>query len=160
MEEPNEVTRRDFLKTAAGATALAALPGLGVPSILAVPNPNSVVNYGIIGTATAGSNPQLHENYHELLDRKDVDAVLIATPLNLHCRMVLDALSAGKHVFVEKTMFFKEEEEQPIREATAAHSKQVLQIGLQRRSDVLYQIAMQMIRRGAGQGDVRARAVA
>ena len=183
MEENNEVSRRDFLKTAAGATALAALPSLGAPSLLAVPNPNSVVHYGIIGTGTegcqlltslarvpgarciatsdiyppnqkkgietAGSNPQLHENYHQLLDRKDVDAVLIATPLNLHCQMLLDALSAGKHVFVEKTMFFKEEEEQPIREAAAAHSNQVLQVGLQRRSDVLYQIAMQMIRDGA-----------
>jgi len=183
MEEPNEVTRRDFLKTAATATALAALPGLGAPSLLGVPSPNSVVNYGIIGTGTegcqlltsltrvpgarciatsdiyppnqkrgaetAGSNPQLHENYHDLLARKDVDAVLIATPLNLHCQMVLDALSAGKNVFVEKTMFFKEEEEQPIRDAAAAHPNQVLQVGLQRRSDVLYQIAMQMIRDGA-----------
>ncbi|HUI44263.1 MAG TPA: Gfo/Idh/MocA family oxidoreductase [Terriglobia bacterium] len=183
-DETNEVTRRDFLKTAAAVTALAALPPAGgMPAMLTVPSPGSTVNYGIIGTgtegcqllssltrvpgarcvatsdiyppnqkrgiATAGSNPQLYENYHQLLDRKDVDAVLIAVPLNLHTQMVLDALSAGKHVFVEKTMFFKEEEEKPIREAAAAHPKQVLQIGLQRRSDMLYRIAMDMIKDGA-----------
>ena len=45
-----------------------------------------------------------------MLERKDMDAVMIATPLNLHAAMVVDSLKAGKHVFVEKTMYFKEEE--------------------------------------------------
>jgi predicted dehydrogenase len=182
-EDAIELTRRDFLKTAATATALAALPSAGMPGLLTAPSPISTVNYGIIGTGTegctllgaltripgarcvatsdiyppnqkkgieaAGSNPQLYEDYRQLLERKDVDAVLIATPLNLHTQMLLDALSAGKHVFVEKSMFFKEEEEKPIREAAAAHPQQVLQVGLQRRSDLLYQIAMEMIRKGA-----------
>lgn len=101
------------------------------------------------GIETAGSNPQLYEDYRRLLDRKDIDAVLIATPLYLHASMLLDTLSAGKHVFVEKSMFFKEEEEIPIRKAAAAHPKQVVQVGLQRRSDALYQCAIDMIRAGA-----------
>ena len=101
------------------------------------------------GVETIGSNPQTYEDYRELLDRKDIDAVVICTPLNLHAQMTIDALNAGKHVFVEKSMFFKEDEEKPIREAAAAHSQQVLQIGLQRRSSALYNIAMQMIRKGA-----------
>jgi len=101
------------------------------------------------GIETAGSNPQLYEDYRQLLDRKDIDAVLIATPLNLHASMLLDTLSAGKHVFIEKTMFFKEEEEAPIRKAVAAHPGQIVQVGLQRRSDALYQYAMEMIRAGA-----------
>jgi predicted dehydrogenase len=46
-------------------------------------------------------------------------------------------------------MFFKEEEEKPIRDAAAAHPQQVLQVGLQRRSSVLYKVAMQMIDKGA-----------
>jgi predicted dehydrogenase len=183
MGEQSEVTRRDFLKTAATATALVVLPHVNDPALPTLPSSNSVVNYGIIGTGTegctllraltripeaqcvatcdiyppnqrkgietAGSKPQLYEDYRQLLDRKDIEAVLIATPLHLHTSMLLDALSAGKHVFVEKTMFFREEEENPVRAAAAAHPKQVLQIGLQRRSDVLYQCAMDMVRAGA-----------
>ncbi len=101
------------------------------------------------GVETIGTNPNTYEDYQRLLERQDIDAVLIATPLNLHAQMTIDALNAGKHVFVEKTMFFKEEEESPIRAAAAAHPKQVLQIGLQRRSSVLYNVAMEMIRKDA-----------
>lgn len=101
------------------------------------------------GVETIGGKPDTYEDYRRLLDRKDIDAVMIATPLYLHARMILDSLAAGKHVFVEKSMFFKEEEAEPIRKASADHPKQVLQVGLQRRSSVLYQTAMEMIRKGA-----------
>src|SRR5258708_12693506 len=43
-------------------------------------------------------------DYHEVLERKDVDAVVIATPDHWHHRMTLDAFNAGKHVFVENPM--------------------------------------------------------
>ena len=101
------------------------------------------------GVETIGGNPQTYDDYRRLLERKDVDAVLIATPLHLHAQMVIDSLNAGKHVFVEKCMFFKEEEGEKIRQAAEAHPKQVLQVGLQRRSSLLYQVAMAMIRQGA-----------
>ncbi len=183
MENESDVTRRDFLKTAAAAAAVSALPVAGAPAILAAPVVSNPVRYGIIGTGSralelikalttipegqcvatcdiypvnlkkgaeaTGGNPQTYTNYRELLDRKDVDAVLIATPLYLHAQMLLDSLDAGKHVFVEKSMFFKEEEAAPIRQAAAAHPKQVLQVGLQRRSSVLYRIALHMIQKGA-----------
>ena len=101
------------------------------------------------GVETIGSNPETYVDYHKMLERKDMDAVLIATPLNLHAQMVVDSLNAGKHVFVEKTMYFKEEEGDMIRKAMEDHPKQVLQVGLQRRSSVLYQVAIEMIRKGA-----------
>jgi predicted dehydrogenase len=101
------------------------------------------------GVETIGTNPDTYVEYRKMLERKDLDAVYVVTPLSLHAQMVIDALDAGKHVFVEKTMFFKEEEADQIRKASAAHPKQVLQVGLQRRSSVLYQVAMQMIRKGA-----------
>ena len=101
------------------------------------------------GVETIGSNPETYVEYRKMLERKDMDAVFIATPLNLHAQMVVDALNAGKHVFVEKTMYFKEEEGDLIRKAMDDHPKQVLQVGLQRRSSVLYQVAMEMIRKGA-----------
>ena len=101
------------------------------------------------GVQTIGGNPQTYQDYRTLLERKDIDAVFIATPLHLHAQMVIDSLEAGKHVFGEKTMFFKEEEEEPLRNAAAEHPKQILQVGLQRRSSVLYKVAMEMIRKGA-----------
>ncbi len=45
-------------------------------------------------------------DYHELLNRKDIDAVVISSPDHWHARMVLDALAAGKHVYVEKPMTY------------------------------------------------------
>jgi predicted dehydrogenase len=182
MDNEQDVTRRDFLKTAAVAAAVTAMPAIGAPAILASPG-RTPVRYGFIGTGsramelmaalttiptgqcvatcdiypvnlkkgveTIGGNPKTYENYKELLDRKDIDAVLIATPLNLHAQMVVDSLNAGKHVFVEKCMFFKEEEAGLIRQAATAHSQAVLQVGLQRRSSQLYRVAMEMIRKGA-----------
>ncbi len=184
MEKEQDVSRRDFLKTAAAVAAASTLPALGAPAILANPSPSDVVRYGMIGTGTEGctllsflttipqgkcvatcdiyppnlkkgvetigSNPDTYpDDYRRLLERKDMDAVLICTPLNLHAQMIIDALEAGKHVFVEKSMFFKEEEEAPIRKASAEHAKQVLQVGLQRRSSILYQVAMEMVKKGA-----------
>src|ERR1039458_3935724 len=101
------------------------------------------------GVDTIGSSPETYVEYRKMLERKDMDAVFIATPLNLHAQMVVDALGAGKHVFVEKTMYFKEDEADIIARAMAEHPNLVLQVGLQRRSSVLYQVAMEMIRKGA-----------
>jgi len=188
MENRKDVTRRNFLKTAAVAVAAGgAKPVAAAPALLSNSNPGSTVHYGFIGTGTEGcsllqrlatipqgrciatcdiyapnlkrgvetigSNPQTYTGspteYRKMLERKDLDAVLIATPLNLHAQMIIDALNAGKHVFVEKTMYFKEEDGAQIQKAADANSKLVIQIGLQRRSSVLYNVAMQMIRKGA-----------
>jgi predicted dehydrogenase len=183
MEKEKDVTRREFLKTAASVGTASSLGTMVAPHIMyaqAVTNP---VRYGFIGTGTEGctllkflatipegrcvatcdiyppnlkkgvetigSHPETYTEYRKMLERKDIDAVFIATPLNLHTQMVVDALSAGKHVFVEKTMYFKEEEGDTIRKAMDDHPKLVLQVGLQRRSSVLYQVAMEMIRKGA-----------
>ena len=51
-----------------------------------------------------GGAPKAYRNYKELLDDKDINAVLIATPEHWHHRMVLDALAAGKDVYVEKPL--------------------------------------------------------
>ena len=51
-----------------------------------------------------GSHPKAYRNYKQLLADKDVQAVLIATPEHWHHQMVLDALAAGKDVYVEKPL--------------------------------------------------------
>lgn len=101
------------------------------------------------GVEAIGSNPQTFQDYRQLLDRSDVDAVLICTPLNLHASMAIAAIEAGKHVFVEESLFLREPEGQQIQKAADLHPKQVLQVGLQRRSSALYKVAMQMVRKGA-----------
>jgi len=56
------------------------------------------------GLRKVKGNAQGYKDYRKLLDNPDIDAVLIATPLNTHSKIAMDALDAGKHVYCEKTM--------------------------------------------------------
>lgn len=71
--------------------------------------------------------------YRELLQQKDLDAVVIASPDHHHCPMLLEALSAGKDVYAEKPLSKSLEESDKMIQAVR-RSKQVVQIGMQRRS--------------------------
>src|SRR5436305_3346219 len=69
-------------------------------------------------------------DYRRLLDRKDIDAVLIASPLHLHAPHFLDTIAAGKDLYSEKTMTWSIPEAVACRNA-ARRSDRVIQIGLQ-----------------------------
>src|ERR1700691_6156027 len=56
------------------------------------------------GLSAAGNQAKAYRNYKALLDDKTIDVVIIATPEHWHHRMVLDALAAGKDVYVEKPL--------------------------------------------------------
>ena len=71
-----------------------------------------------------------HRDYRALLDMRDVDAVVIATPQHLHGAQFRDALGAGKHVYLEKTAAFTVAEAKQMRSAFRA-STEVVQIGHQ-----------------------------
>jgi predicted dehydrogenase len=58
----------------------------------------------------AGPGTRKFHNYHELLDQKDVDAVIIAAPDHWHKQMLVDAVAAGKDVYVEKCVTHAVEE--------------------------------------------------
>lgn len=88
---------------------------------------------------TAGK-AQTYKDYRQLLDAKDIDAVLIATPDHWHMRMAVDACRAGKDVYVEKPLTFEIAEGHEIIKAVKEH-KRVLQVGLQQRSGEHYQEA-------------------
>ena len=92
--------------------------------------------------------PQGYKDYREVLARKDIEAVLIATPLYVHFPVTQDALLAGKHVFCEKSLVFKQEEVHALRKLANDRPKQVLQTGLQRRYSKFYQTAKQMVDKG------------
>src|SRR5437016_11445896 len=76
---------------------------------------------------------QTLDDHRRLLDMKEIDAVIVASPLHLHCRHFLDTVAAGKDLYCEKTMTWSiPEAEQCL--AAAKGSKQVVQIGLQHES--------------------------
>ncbi len=88
-----------------------------------------------------------YRDYRDLLADKSIDAVLIATPEHWHHRMILDALAAGKDVYVEKPLCRTPEEGRELVEAEKK-SKQIVQVGMQRRSYDLYQEARGVVAAG------------
>ena len=53
-------------------------------------------------TKNKGKKPEIYGDYRKLLERKDIDAVLIGTPDHWHCLQLVDACAAGKDVYVQK----------------------------------------------------------
>ncbi len=86
--------------------------------------------------------------HRDLLAEKDVDYVLIATPEHWHHRMTLDALDAGKHVYVEKPMTHTIRQAQDV-VRRMRNSKLKLQVGVQGMSDESYEVANRYIREDA-----------
>jgi predicted dehydrogenase len=109
--------------------------GVDVAAICDVYEPN--LERGISAAKRDGRAPRAYRNYRELLADKTVDAVLIATPEHWHYRMLLDALAAGKDVYVEKPLCQTPEQGVELVDAER-NSKQIIQVGMQRRSYDLY----------------------
>ena len=101
-----------------------------------------------IGVAAAGTPVQECRDYRALLDRKDIEAVVIATPLYTHFPITRDALMAGKHVFCENCLVFKAQEVHALRSLAGERPQQVIQTGLQRRFSGFYQAAKIMAAKG------------
>lgn len=95
------------------------------------------------------SPPDTCKYYQEILDRKDVDAVAIATPDHWHIKIAIEALMAGKHVFCQKPLTLTLEENRLIRKACRKYDKQVFQVGTQQRSmRGQFMTAALMVRKG------------
>ena len=100
------------------------------------------------GLEVAGDDAKGYGDYREILDRSDIDAVLIATPDHWHVPMMLDAVQAGKDVYCEKPMSHSiSEGNRAIRGVRA--TDRVVQIGMQRRSTPWIIEAKEMIDDGA-----------
>ena len=153
--------RRDFVKQAAlGTAALLAYPpsrvlgandrvrvgmiGVGgrgqelLKQVLQVRNAELVAIADIFSRSrdhakAMASGIQTLDDHQRLLDMKDLDAVIVATPLHLHARHFVDTLKAGKDLYSEKTMTWSiPEAEECLGEAKK--SDRVVQIGLQHES--------------------------
>jgi predicted dehydrogenase len=116
-----------------------------VGAICDVYEPN--LEQAISAAAKGGSQPKAYRNYKDLLADKDIQAVLIATPEHWHYQMVMEAIVAGKDIYVEKPLCRTPEEGVALVEADK-NSRCVIQVGMQRRSYDLYLAARKIVASG------------
>jgi predicted dehydrogenase len=87
------------------------------------------------------------KNHHELLARKDVDAVVIGAPDHLHVPLTIDACAAGKDVYVEKPLTHDLSEGAAVVRAQN-ESRRIVQVGMQQRSMPHFQKAYEIVKSG------------
>jgi predicted dehydrogenase len=167
--------RRDFLRASAGAVTLSAINYervLGANERVGV----GFIGYGLIakrhvatfariddvdllgvaevhrgrreeGVAAAGERAVGHADFRRLLEARDIQAVVVATPDHWHALLTMLACAAGKDVYVEKPLtLFVREGEWMIQ--VADRNRRIVQVGTQQRSGPHYQRARDLIRGG------------
>lgn len=97
--------------------------------------------------ASFNSQAAIYENYNDLLQRKDIDVVLIGTPDHWHAKMVIDACRAGKDVYVEKPLTLTIDEGKII-QRVVKETGRVIQVGSWQRSDARFRLAVEMVQAG------------
>src|SRR5215469_1410287 len=165
------ITRRSFL-VASGLTALASTRVLGASDRLRIgvigagermkgllDAADKVGAYDIVAVADvyapfrdaiqqrSNGLATTHVDYREVLD-KDVDSVIIASPDHWHVQMAVDALKAGKDVYLEKPVTHTIEEGAVLTRAVRS-GKQILQCGMQQRSWPHFRDAVDLIQSGS-----------
>lgn len=95
-----------------------------------------------------GREPKRYLHYRDLLAASDVDAVVIAAPDHWHGTMAMDAIKAGKHVYVEKPMTWTVPETYALRAVVKENPHLVFQLGHQNRQIEAYERARQIIEKG------------
>ncbi len=94
-----------------------------------------------------GNDLYTTKNYKEILDRKDIDAVIIATSDHWHDRISIEAMNKGKHVYCEKPMVHRLEEGADVI-ATQKKTGKVFQVGSQRVSSIVTEKTQQIFESG------------
>jgi predicted dehydrogenase len=168
-----KLTRRNFTRTALAATALSYSRILGAndrvgmgyiglgnrgdqlhDAFLEHQDSQTVAfcdlreDYINFAVKKSRTTPKKHKEYRKLIEDKDVDAVIIATPDHWHALMFIDACNAGKDVYVEKPLSLTVVEGRKMVE-TAQRAKRVVQVGTNRRSWASYHQAVNFVRSGA-----------
>ena len=98
-------------------------------------------------TAKGNAAPRTERDYRRLLEGKAVDVVTVATPDHWHAKMAIDAMNAGRHVYLEKPMGMAPAEGEALI-AAERRTGRVLQIGNQQRSSVETKELLRLIRAG------------
>lgn len=98
-------------------------------------------------TGKAYDGVTVYENYKELLQNKDVDAVIITTPDHWHAPIAVHAARAGKDIYMEKPASLTIEEGRIMSDAVY-HTGRILQVGSQQRSTPQFRYAAELVRNG------------
>jgi len=170
-----ELTRRSFIKSGTAAAALTAASWnrvLGANERIGI----GVIGFGLVGrihtrnfkaqpdaqavavsetfrprmdaaAALLGGHVAQYRNFRKLLEDKNVDAVVVATPDHWHALMTMMACASGKDVYVEKPLTLFVREGRWMVEVARRH-KRVVQVGTQQRSGAHYQRARELVRAG------------
>ena len=94
------------------------------------------------------SRPEQFSDYRKMLDRKDLDAIVIATPDHWHALQMIHSCQAGKDVYVEKPASVFVNEGRAMVKAAQDHNR-IVQVGIQRMSSSLCREAAELVRGGA-----------
>jgi len=176
IKSMKQISRRDFTKTTVAAGAGAALSRMRIlgandrinigiigpgdrgmqiwPMFLKQPDVAPVavcdVYQPYLNKAAAACNTKVtaHEDFRRLLEIKEIDAVIIATPDHWHALQTIMACQAGKDVYCEKPLSLTVVEGRKMVEAARKHNR-VVQTGSQQRSGPHYQQAVKLIQEGA-----------
>jgi predicted dehydrogenase len=171
----DDFTRRTFVKTSIAVSSAALLPaqspndavrvafiGVGnrgaylLKHMLKVPGVNVVaicdidpenLKAAVEAASAAGHTPEPYAEFRKMLDRKDIDAVVIATPVDLHKEMAIAALEVGKHLYCEKPMALTPEQCRMVTNA-AKSAKGIFQAGFQLRHDPNRAASMKLVHEG------------
>ncbi|MBD0777779.1 Gfo/Idh/MocA family oxidoreductase [Maribacter sp. ANRC-HE7] len=100
------------------------------------------------GLKTVEGKAKGYKDYRSLLDNKDIDAILVTTPFNMHSKVAMDALDAGKHVYCEKTMAKGYAAIDNLVEMAKQYSSLTFQTGHQYHSSRLYTHVVNLIKEG------------
>lgn len=95
----------------------------------------------------AGGDASAYSDFRRVLERKDVDAVLVATPDHWHANITILACEAGKHVYVEKPLAHNIREGRAMVEAARRHNR-IVQVGTQHRSAPHYREVQEIVQSG------------
>ena len=95
----------------------------------------------------------VYEEYERMLERKDIDAIEIATPDHWHALVAIHSLQAGKDVYLQKPLAYTITEGLAVQRAVRANNR-ILQMGSQQRSSQEFITAIQLVRSGA-LGDIK-----
>jgi predicted dehydrogenase len=135
-------SRGGFRQGLGDTRAMAGQPGVQVVAVCDVDRQHREEAARIFGS---GCTP--FSDFRELLNRKDVDAVVIGTPDHWHTLIALAAMRAGKDVYCEKPLtLMVEEGRQLVR--VQRETKRVFQVGSQQRSDARFRLACELVRNG------------